>query len=162
MDIFNTPARIVITCNKRLSIYLEREVSDLGFKVDKTFVTGVELMGTVKNCILLNMNLRCASQVLYSLTSFKCDGPEELYDRLIAYEWEKIISPDGYFTVTSHAEHFTVNNEMFVNVKVKDAIVDRMRRESTGRPDSGPEMDKAVFHLYWKEERAEIFLDTSG
>jgi len=23
-------------------------------------------------------------------------------------------------------------------------------------------MDKAVFHLYWKEERAEIFLDTSG
>ncbi len=81
MDIFNSPARIVITCNTRLSIYLEKEVSDLGFKIDKTFVTGVELKGTVKDCILLNMNLRCASQVLYSLTSFKCDGPEELYNR---------------------------------------------------------------------------------
>jgi len=76
MDIFNSPARIVITCNKRLSLYLEKEVTDLGFKVDKTFVTGVELKGTVKDCILLNMNLRCASQVLYSLTSFKCDGPK--------------------------------------------------------------------------------------
>ena len=162
MDIFSTPARIVITCNKRLSVYLEREVTELGFKVSDTFVTGVELKGTVRDCILLNLNLRCASQVLYSLTSFPCNGPEELYNKLIAYPWEKVIAPAGYFTVTSHAEHFTVNNEMFVNVKVKDAIVDRMRRESTGRPDSGPEMDKAVFHLYWKDERAEIFLDTSG
>jgi len=162
MDIFNSPARIVVTCNKRLSVYLEKEVTDLGFKVEKTFVTGLELKGTVKDCMLLNMNLRCASQVLYSLTSFKCNGPDQLYDKLIAYEWEKIISTEGYFTVTSHAEHFTVNNEMFVNVKVKDAIADRFRREVGPRPNSGPDLDKAVFHLYWKDERAEIFLDTSG
>ena len=162
MDIFNSPARIVVTCNKRLSVYLEKEVTDLGFNVEKTFVTGLELKGSVKDCILLNMNLRCASQVLYSLTSFKCNGPDQLYDKLIAYEWEKIISTEGYFTVTSHAEHFTVNNEMFVNVKVKDAIADRFRREVGPRPNSGPDLDKAVFHLYWKDERAEIFLDTSG
>ncbi|HLZ15635.1 MAG TPA: hypothetical protein VKQ08_01270, partial [Cyclobacteriaceae bacterium] len=162
INIFSSPARIVITCNKRLSPYLEKEVTELGFKVKNTFVTGVELSGTVNDCILLNLNLRSASQVLYSLTSFKCDGPEELYEKLIEYEWEKIISPDGYFTVTSHAEHFTVNNELFVNVKVKDAIADRMRREVGPRPNSGPDLDKAVFHLYWKEERAEIFLDTSG
>ncbi len=93
MDIFNTPAQIVITCNKRLSIYLEREVTDLGFKVDKTFVTGVELKGTVKDCILLNMNLRCASQVLYSLTSFKCDGPDELYDRLSRTNGKRLFHP---------------------------------------------------------------------
>ena len=162
MDIFNLPARIVITCNKRLSMYLEKEVTGMGFRVDKTFVTGVELKGTVRDCMLLNMNLRTASQVLYSLTSFPCDSPERLYDQLLAYPWEKIISPDGYFTITSHAVHFTVNNELFVNVKVKDAIADRMRREAVSRPDSGPDLDKAVFHLYWKDERAEIFLDTSG
>jgi putative N6-adenine-specific DNA methylase len=162
MDIFNSPSRIIITCNKRLAPYLEKEVRDLGFEIEDSFSTGVALKGTVKDCIILNLNLRCASQVLYSLKSFKCDGPDALYDNLLAYEWEKIISPDGYLTVTSHAEHFTVNNEMFVNVKVKDAIVDRMRRESSGRPDSGSAMDKAVFHLYWKDERAEIFLDTSG
>ncbi len=158
----NSPSHIVITCNKRLSPYLEKEVTDLGLKVKKTFVTGVELNGTINDCIILNLNLRCASQVLYSLGSFKCDGPDELYRNLLKIEWEKIISPDGYFTVTNHAEHFTINNELFVNVKVKDAIADRMRRETGRRPDSGPDLNKAVFHLYWKEERAEIFLDTSG
>lgn len=155
-------SRIVITCNKRLSPYLEKEVTDLGFTVDRAFVTGVELKGTIGDCIVLNLNLRCASQVLYSISSFQCKSPEELYRNLLRIEWEKIISPDGYFTVTNHTEHFTVNNEMFVNVKVKDAIADRMRRETARRPDSGPDLNKAVFHLYWKDERAEIFLDTSG
>ncbi|MBI1770143.1 MAG: class I SAM-dependent RNA methyltransferase [Bacteroidetes bacterium] len=158
----NSTSHIVITCNKRLSPYLEKEVTDLGFKIKKAFVTGVELTGSLDDCIILNLNLRCASQVLYSITSFRCDGPQDLYDKLLHVEWEKIISPDGYFSVTNHAEHFTVNNEMFVNVKVKDAIVDRMRREAGRRPDSGSDLSKAVIHLYWKDERAEVFLDTSG
>jgi putative N6-adenine-specific DNA methylase len=51
---------------------------------------------------------------------------------------------------------------MFVNVKVKDAIADRIRRETSKRPDSGSELTGAVIHLYWWEVSAEIFLDTSG
>jgi putative N6-adenine-specific DNA methylase len=59
-------------------------------------------------------------------------------------------------------DHFTVNNDMFINVKVKDAVADHMRREVAARPDSGSSHDKAVLHLYWKDDKAEIFLDTSG
>ena len=51
---------------------------------------------------------------------------------------------------------------MFANVKVKDAIADRFRNRTGQRPNSGPELDKVVIHLYWKEELAEIFVDTSG
>lgn len=161
-DLFTTASRIIITCSKRLAPYLEQEVIELGFKPERTFVTGVELQGTVNDCIVLNLNLRCASQVLYSLKKFRCNGPDDLYEALIRYPWENLLSNDGYFSVTSHATHFTVNNDMFVNVKVKDGIADRMRRETMRRPDSGSELDRAVFHLYWKDEQAEIFLDTSG
>jgi 23S rRNA G2445 N2-methylase RlmL len=51
---------------------------------------------------------------------------------------------------------------MFMNVKVKDAIADRIRRETSKRPDSGSELDYAVINLFWKEETAEVFIDTSG
>jgi len=51
---------------------------------------------------------------------------------------------------------------LFVNVKIKDAIVDRFRRETGVRPNSGSELDKTVIHVYWKEENAELFIDTSG
>jgi 23S rRNA G2445 N2-methylase RlmL len=162
MSIFTTPSRIIVTCPKRITAYLEKEIIDLGFKPVRTFLTGVELQGTVNDCIRLNLNLRCASQVLYSLQEFRANAPDDVYDKLIHYPWENLLEITGYFSVSSKVDHFTVNNEMFVNLRVKDAIADRMLRETLKRPDSGPEFDCAVFHLYWKEERAEIFLDTSG
>src|SRR5690606_42064621 len=38
----------------------------------------------------------------------------------------------------------------------------RIKDKKGMRPNSGPENNKAVVHLYWKDDRAEIFLDTSG
>lgn len=138
------------------------EVEAQGFTIDRQFSTGVELRGTMTDCIRLNLTLRCASQVLYSLKRFKANSPEEVYDVLIRMPWERVIPAEGYVSVTSTVDHFTVNNNLFVNVKVKDAIADRFRREKGKRPNSGPSLDQAVVHLFWKEEDAEIFIDTSG
>jgi 23S rRNA G2445 N2-methylase RlmL len=162
MSIFTTSSKIIITCHKRLSPFLQQEVEALGYEIDHKFITGIELRGTVNDCIRLNLSLRCASQVLYSLKEFTANSPEEVYKKLLDYPWESILSVDGYFSVTSNAKHFTVNNDMFVNVKVKDAIVDRMRRELGKRSDTGSSYDKAVIHLYWNERDAEVFFDTSG
>ena len=162
MQVFHTENKIIITCNKRLSTYLQQEVEDLGFKPVRVFQTGVELFGTVTDCIALNLNLRCASQVLYLIKSFNADDPKQLYDELVQIEWENLIDFSGYFSVTS-----TVNNEhiltpLFANVKVKDAIVDRIKSIKGIRPNSGAESNKTVVHLYWQDNGADIFLDTSG
>jgi 23S rRNA G2445 N2-methylase RlmL len=162
VKVFETSSRIIVTCNKRLAPLLQKEIEDLGFSIVRTFATGVELTGTVKDCIRLNLNIRCASQVLYSLKLFSANSPEQVYRTLVAMPWEELIRKDGYLSVTSHVDHFTVNNPLFVNVKVKDAIADRIRRETAQRPNSGPELDGTVIHLHWKEDRAEIFIDTAG
>lgn len=162
MDIFKTDSRILITCNKRLAPFLEREVIELGFRPTRTFATGVELRGSVKDCVKLNLNLRCASQVHYSIKEFRSNKPDDVYNTLTALPWENLLDTSGYFSVTSNVEHFTVNNNLFINVKVKDAIADRIRKKTGARPDSGPNLDKAVIHLFWRDDRAEVFLDTSG
>jgi 23S rRNA G2445 N2-methylase RlmL len=159
---FQQNSRIIITCNKWLAPYLQQEVEELGFLPERTFQTGVELQGTIKDCIKLNLSLRCGSQVLFSLKEFKAGNPDRLYQNLVNYPWENLLDKDGYFSVTSTVNNPSINNELFVNVKVKDAIVDRMRKQTGKRPDSGPELDKAVIHLYWKDNDAEVFLDTSG
>ncbi|GEO08534.1 THUMP domain-containing class I SAM-dependent RNA methyltransferase [Segetibacter aerophilus] len=159
---FSNDSRIIITCNKRLSPYLQQEVTELGFTPVRTFSTGIELKGTINDCIKLNLNLRCASQVLYSLKEFQANGPDDVYKELSSIEWEKIIAADGHFSVTSNVDHPSIRTSLFANVKVKDAIVDRMRDNTGSRPNSGPELDKTVVHLFWREELAEIFLDTSG
>lgn len=162
MNLFTRPSRIIITCSKRLSPYLEQDVRELGYAVERTFPTGVEMNGTVNDCIRLNLNLRCASQVLYSLRTFSANSPDDVYRHVKNFPWEEILPEDGYFSVTNQVDHPTVNNSMFVNVKVKDAIVDRMREKTKRRPNSGSSLDAAVIHLFWRDNRAEVFLDTSG
>ena len=162
MQVFHTESKIIITCNKRLSPYLQQEVEALGFTPDRVFPTGIELTGTVNDCIPLNLNLRCASQVLYLIKSFTAADPKELYDGLVEIEWEKLIDFTGYFSITSNVNNEHILTPLFANVKVKDAIVDRIRSVKGVRPNSGAESNKTVIHLYWQDDKAEIFLDTSG
>lgn len=162
MNFFSGSNRIVITCNKRLAPYLHQEVLELGYTPERVFPTGVEFIGTFNDCIRLNLNLRCASQVLFSIKEFRVDNPDQLYQALVTVPWELIIDPDGYFSVTSNVDHPSVNNTMFVNVKVKDAIADRIRKQKGKRPNSGSVLNGTVIHLYWKNSSATVFLDSSG
>jgi putative N6-adenine-specific DNA methylase len=162
MQVFQEESKIIITCNKRLSPYLQQEVEALGFEIKRSFQTGVELLGTVNDCITLNLNLRCASQILYLLKSFTAADPQALYEELVTIEWEKLIDFSGYFSITSNVNNEHIRTPLFANVKVKDAIVDRIKSIKGIRPDSGADQNKAVFHLYWQEDKADIFIDTSG
>lgn len=128
----------------------------------RAFPTGVELLGTVQDCIRLNLHLRCASQVMYSILSFKCDSPDALHKQLLEVPWENILKHDGYFSVTSNVYHESIKTDLFANLRVKDAIVDRFREVSNIRPNTGSTLAGAVVHLYWKYEDAEVFIDTSG
>lgn len=162
MQVFHTKSKIIITCNKRLSPYLQQEVLGLGFEISRAFNTGVEISGTVNDCIKLNLNLRCASQVLYSLKAFKAENPARLYKELVEMEWENLIDFSGYFSVTSNVDNEHITTPLFANLKVKDALVDRIKEQKGIRPNTGSELNKAVIHLYWKDDEAEIYLDTSG
>jgi putative N6-adenine-specific DNA methylase len=58
--------------------------------------------------------------------------------------------------------HPTISTNLFANLRVKDAIVDTMRRASAIRPNTGADLVAVVIHLFWKNDQAELFLDTSG
>lgn len=162
MNPFTRSSTIIITTHKRIAPWLEQEVRELGFAVKHTFVTGVQVSGTINDCIKLNLNLRCASQVLYRLFEFRAEHADEVYQRLRNYAWEKLLPPNGYFSVTSNVQNETINNSMFASLRVKDAIVDRMRAETGVRPQTGAELTGTVIHLFWKNNEAAVFIDTSG
>lgn len=162
MNVYTTTGDITITCHKRLAPYVEQEVKELGFAVEDNFVTGVRIKGTVNDCIKLNLNLRCASQVLYSLHSFKAFDADNVYQTLVDYPWELILPDPGHFSITSNVSNPTIDNNLFANLRVKDAVVDRLREKRGKRPTTGSELKSTVIHLFWKNENAEIFIDTSG
>ncbi len=162
MSLYTTKAPVTITCHKRIAPYLAQEVTELGYEIEETFVTGIRLTATINECIRLNLNLRCASQVLYSLKQFQADNADDVYKAVTAYPWENVLPDPGYFSITSNVLNDTIKNSMFANLRVKDAIVDRLREKRGNRPNTGSELIGTVVHLFWKNDQAELFIDTSG
>lgn len=162
MSYYTTVAPVTITCHKRITPYLEQEVKDLGFTIEDSFITGVRIKASINNCIKLNLNLRCASQVLYSLKKFEARNADDVYNNVVGFPWENVLPDPGYFSVTSNVHNDTINNSMFANLRVKDGIIDRLRDIRGNRPSTGAELKGAVIHLFWKNEDAEIFIDTTG
>lgn len=162
MEFYREQRRIIVTCSNRIAPHLETEVRELGFEPVRVFKTGVELLGDMQDCMRLNLRLRCTSQVLLQLHRFRATDPDQLYREASRIRWEALIPADGYFSITSNVNNLSVNNPLFANVKLKDAIVDRFRQQTGKRPNSGPEQTQTVIHLYWQNEQAELFLDTSG
>jgi 23S rRNA G2445 N2-methylase RlmL len=110
----------------------------------------------------LNLCLRTAYNVLFLLREFRCGSSEVLYKQAGHIDWENIIPVDEYVCVLSRVDTYSINNSMFPNLKVKDAIVDRMQKKTGDRPDSGPERFGVVVNLFWKKDKAWIYLNTSG
>ena len=162
MEVFHNKSKIIITCSKRLAPYLEQEINESGLTIVRNSGTAIEMEGTMTDCIPLNLNLRCASQVLYLIKSFTAENPARLYKELMEIPWEELIDFSGYVSVTSNVDNETITTPLFANLKVKDAIADRIKEKKGVRPDSGPELNKTVIHLYWKDDTAEVFIDTSG
>jgi putative N6-adenine-specific DNA methylase len=100
--------------------------------------------------------------VLYEIKSFYLRNADDIYRRFKAIPWEDYLDVDGYFSVNSVAENESVTTPLIVNVKVKDAIVDRFRDLKGRRPDSGSDFSGLVIQVYWKETQAIVYLNTSG
>ncbi|MBI4633593.1 MAG: methyltransferase [Deltaproteobacteria bacterium] len=157
---------IIITCPKGIVPWLAEEVIALGFPVRAEGEAAVETEGTLADTMRLCLHVRTGHRVLYLLSAFKAENPEGLYAGLRKIPWEGLLHERGehaYLCVTSTAETPTINDGRFVNLKAKDAIVDRLAERCGGiRPDSGPERDRAVVHIYWKGKDVFVYLDASG
>jgi len=153
---------ILVTCGPGLKDYLHAELEALGFEIINTHSGGVLTQGSFIDCMKLNFTLRTAFNVLYLMRQFCCQGPDDLYKEVYDIPWENIIDPSEYLCVLSQVDTPSIDNTMFPNVKVKDAIVDRINSKKGSRPDSGRERGNVVVNLFWKRDKAWLYLNTSG
>ncbi|MEO1023801.1 MAG: methyltransferase [Bacteroidota bacterium] len=159
---FSTPSLISVTCPKMITPLLKMEVEQLGYTVLNDRVAGLELTGTLSDCMRLNLSLRTAHRIHYLVKKGKGRSIPELTQVLKSIAWESFIPKHGYVSVTSAIQNKAVKNSQFANRVIKDAIVDRIRSKTGARPDSGPKLNQSVVFVYWKNEELRIFLDTSG
>ncbi len=162
MSLWSKKSRIVITCAKGITPFLKEEVHSLGYPVLSEGMASIETEGTLEDSMRLNLFIRTGHRILFLLERFKARNPDDLYEKVRSIRWEEVVPEDGYLCVTSTVSNPTIQDTRFANVKCKDAIVDRVKMVYQRRPESGPERDRTVIHLFWRNEIGSVYLDTSG
>ncbi|NJD56801.1 MAG: class I SAM-dependent RNA methyltransferase [Nitrospirae bacterium] len=157
-----TKSKLFITCSRGVDAWLEQEIASLGFPVLARTAAGIETEGSMEDAMELNLHLRTGLRVLFLLAEFTARDPDDLYRKVTAMPWEKIIPLDGHFSITSTVQTPTIDNSRFASQKCKDAVADRFMNKIGRRPDSGPERDRSVIHLHWQEDQCKVYIDTSG
>ena len=153
---------ILVTCGPGLMPYLKAELGALGFEAIDSHPGGVTVKGSLIDCMKLNLLLRTAYNVLYLLKEFRCGNAETLYKQVYNLPWDKTIASDRELSVITRANTWAVDNTMYPSLKVKDAIVDKIQNKTGARPDSGTDRTGVVINLFWKDDRAWLYLNTSG
>ncbi len=153
---------ILITCPKGIPPILKQEIVSFELPVLSEHIAGIGTEGTLDDALRLNLRIRTGHRVLFLLRQFKSSDADALYRHVAALDWEAYIPENGYVCVTSSVDNPSIADSRYATVRCKDAIVDRIRNKTGRRPDSGPERDRSVVHLYWKGNDCSLYLDTSG
>ncbi len=162
INLFNSKGKIVITCPKRMNVWLTTELQALGYTDLEESHMSVSFQGSMEDCMKLNLFLRTGHTVLFQIKEFYAKTPDDLYKAMIEIPWEEIIDVNGYFSVTSFSDNPEILDSRFPNLKCKDAIADRITSKLGSRPNSGPDRNKTVINLHWRDDRASVYIDTSG
>lgn len=109
-----------------------------------------------------NLHLRTALRILMPVYTFRAKTPEEIYDGLSKFNWEKYLNLDQTFAIESTVFSDYFPHSKFVTYKVKDALVDSFRNKYGKRPDVDPENPNVSFNFHVSQHICTLSLDSSG
>ncbi|QKT04559.1 bifunctional 23S rRNA (guanine(2069)-N(7))-methyltransferase RlmK/23S rRNA (guanine(2445)-N(2))-methyltransferase RlmL [Ectothiorhodospiraceae bacterium 2226] len=105
---------------------------------------------------------RVASRVLLVLGHGAAADADALYRSVRAVEWERHIDPRGTLAVDFSGRNAHITHTHFGALKVKDAVVDRLREVSGMRPDVDARNPDLRVNVHLKADEAQIAIDLSG
>lgn len=142
-----------------------KEALRAGAENVKATAAGVQFSGSLETGYRFTMTTRIASRVLQALY-FDDDisSADKLYESCRDVPWDEYLKPGMTFQVTQTVQACNwLKNSHFAALKLKDAIVDRIKEKTGGsRPDVDKQNSDCTFHLHIKGRNAVIYADFSG
>jgi putative N6-adenine-specific DNA methylase len=141
---------------------LAEELRELGARRIRQDRGGVRFLATLDEALRVCLWSRIAMRVLYPLGEFEAHGAEGLYEAAASVPWEEHLTPDHTFAVEATLRDSEHSHSGFVALKVKDALVDRMRGTLGARPDVNTRNPDVSVVAHLARERLSLSLDLCG
>ncbi len=123
---------------------------------------GIGVNGPLAVAMAINLHSRIASRVLLKMA----DGPYKTEDDLFrlakSIGWEDWFSSHQTLRVDLTAQRSPLKSLNFATLRIKDAIVDRLREQTGERPNIDTANPDVRVQAHLTNNQATIYLDTSG
>ena len=153
---------LFLTCPKGLEGLLAEEATALGLEETREHTSAVRGMADMETAYRLCLWSRLGNRVLLVLKRFAMKDAEDLYHGVLDVEWQDHLPPDGTLAVEFSGHGSGIDNTHFGALKVKDAIVDKLRTPSGERPSVDKLNPDLRVHLRLDRGEAILSLDLSG
>ncbi|WP_120996438.1 bifunctional 23S rRNA (guanine(2069)-N(7))-methyltransferase RlmK/23S rRNA (guanine(2445)-N(2))-methyltransferase RlmL [Stutzerimonas urumqiensis] len=153
---------LILTCPKSLEGLLLQEAADLGLEAAREQVAAVVGQATLETAYRLCLWSRLANRVLLSLGRFEVDSAQQLYEAIHGIDWHEHLLPEGSLAVEFSGRGAGIDNTHFGALKVKDAIVDRLRTASGQRPSIDKIAPDLRVHVRLERGQAVVSIDLAG
>ncbi|MEB0040813.1 MULTISPECIES: bifunctional 23S rRNA (guanine(2069)-N(7))-methyltransferase RlmK/23S rRNA (guanine(2445)-N(2))-methyltransferase RlmL [unclassified Pseudomonas] len=153
---------LFLTCPKGLEGLLAEEATGLGLEETREHTSAIRGLADMETAYRLCLWSRLANRVLLVIKRFPMKDAEDLYHGVLDVEWEDHLDAEGSLAVEFSGNGSGIDNTHFGALKVKDAIVDKLRTPSGLRPSVDKLNPDLRVHLRLDRGEAILSLDLSG
>ena len=167
--------RFFVVCPGGLEVPLAQELAEIAQRpdckalgawvIDPTPTSptgGIGLAAPISGAMALNLHSRIASRVLLQMAQAPYRQEEDLYKLASGLAWEDWFTSQQTLRVDVTAHRSPLKSLNFATLKIKDAIVDRLRDVTGDRPSIDTAFPDVRVQAHLTATQITIYLDTSG
>jgi len=152
----------LLTCPRGLEEVTQKDISKYINQKSHVVNGGIEFKGHKKDMYTVNLHSRTGMHLLEKLFYSKIYSSKKLYSNMYDLPWYKFISPDTSFMIKTKIRSTLFNKSNTVTLKIKDAIVDNIRKKFGKRPSINKESPDLFLYVIIQENKIIIYINTSG
>ena len=153
---------LFLTCPKGLEGLLLEEASSLGLEEAREHTSAIRGMADMETAYRLCLWSRLANRVLLVIKRYSVQDAQSLYEGVLEVDWFEHLESTGSLAVEFSGNGSGIDNTHFGALKVKDAIVDKLRLKDGTRPSVDKINPDLRVHLRLDRGEAILSLDLSG
>ena len=167
--------RFFVVCPGGLEVSLAQELAEIAQRPDSKALGawvidptptsptgGIGLAAPIPGAMALNLHSRIASRVLLQMAQAPYRQEEDLYKLASGLAWEDWFTSQQTLRVDVTAHRSPLKSLNFATLKIKDAIVDRLRDVTGDRPSIDTAFPDVRVQAHLTATQITIYLDTSG
>ena len=153
---------LFLPCPGGVEALLAEEVQRITGTAAETTRGGVWVAGDERTAMVLNLESRLATRVLWPLVDGPYRDEHELYALARRVPWERWITPEQTLRVDVAAMRSPLQSLNFAALRIKDAVCDTLREQTGERPSVDTRTPDLPIALFVGPDHATIYADTSG